>query len=159
MQSETISFEVKKFAYNDLDPEIINLIREAQEASQKSYSPYSKFSVGASLQLDDGRLFQGNNQENASYSCGMCAERVLINYIKAKFPNSNILRIAISAMKSNGITDTPVTPCGSCRQVMLEVANRQSTPIELLLCGKSIVYIIDDVRYLLPLQFDNSIMN
>jgi cytidine deaminase len=131
------------------------LLEHAIAAADTSYAPYSSFNVGAAVQLSNGEIVSGSNQENAAYPSGTCAERCAIFYANANYPDNAVSAIAIVAMDSDGsVTHSPVTPCGACRQVLLETENRYATPIRILLCGAKEVYVIESARSLLPLQFD-----
>lgn len=158
MSKLELSIEVEVLSFEELPEEKQLLIIKAQEAAMQSYSPYSGFSVGAALRLDNGEVIAANNQENAVFPAGLCAERVTLLYAKAKYPNVGIKSMAIAARNSEGFTSRPVTPCGSCRQVMMEMTHRQAMPIELLLYGRDKVYIVPDATSLLPLQFDQDSM-
>ncbi|MBQ8593539.1 MAG: cytidine deaminase [Bacteroidaceae bacterium] len=132
------------------------LISMAKESAQKSYAPYSKFHVGAALFLSNGSYIVGNNQENASYPNGICAERTALYQAGAIYPQQTIKAMAIAACNDKGVfTSSPCPPCGSCRQVMLESEVRQAaTPIRLLLYGTDECYIIEGgASALLPLSF------
>lgn len=129
------------------------LIQLAKDATKNAYAPYSKFNVGACVLLENGEVFSGNNQENAAYPSGLCAERVAIFYANSKYPTIPVTAIAICAMNENGILNTPVPPCGSCRQVLLETELRFDTPIKIILIGKNRLTTIDNVSQLLPLHF------
>ena len=97
-----------------------NLMEEAIKAAKMAYAPYSKFSVGAALLMEDNSIISGNNQENAAYPSGMCAERVAIWKAGSSYPNKKVKKIAITAVSSNKQLDKPVGPCGACRQTLLE---------------------------------------
>ena len=154
MEIFDINIEVTVLSYAELENSQAKLIETAKEACADSYSPYSNFSVGAALEFGNGVILKANNQENAAYPSGMCAERSLLFYAKANNPHEPIKRMAITAKNGGEFAEQPVTPCGACRQVILETANRQDQPIELLLVGAEKVYVIKDVKSLLPLQFD-----
>ena len=130
------------------------LIERAVEATSRSYSRYSHFSVGACLRLADGTLVLGANQENAVYPVGLCAERTAIFAAQVQHPDQPIVAIAIAARNEQGeLVADPVSPCGSCRQVMLEAEQRHAQPMRILLYGQRGVYVMDGVRQLLPLAF------
>ena len=107
----------------DLTSEDIQLIDSAIDAQKSSYSPYSKFKVGAAVHLANGEIIQGSNQENGAYPSGLCAERVALFYAVVKFQNTPINTIAITASFNNQLISEPVPPCGACRQVMIESRN------------------------------------
>ena len=147
--------------YNDkseLSAEDINLINIAREASKKAYAPYSGFNVGAALLLENGKIIEGNNQENVSYPAGLCAERVAIFYAGAKYPDVPAKALAITAFKAQDFIDEPVTPCGSCRQTLFEHESRFNSHIRLILAGKKKIRIVDKVGDLLPLEFDKTFL-
>ena len=138
---------------------IQNLLKKAAEARKKAYAPYSKFLVGAALELENGELIAGNNQENASYPSGLCAERTAVYYAGAEFPNQKILRMAIVAGSTLNPTTTPIPPCGACRQALSEYEAKQNTPMELYFMGTSgqIAY-SNSVENLLPWIFDKTVL-
>lgn len=129
------------------------LIMAARESSEHAYAPYSKFQVGAALLLDNGRLIKGNNQENADFTDGLCAERVALFYANANFPNQSVKAMAVSAKHIYGLIDGPAQPCGSCRQVLVETEVRYKQPIRLILDGAKKIMIIEGVENLLPFAF------
>jgi len=141
---------------SELEQSAQTLIGKAQEAAKRAYAPYSNFQVGACLLLDNGEMIEGNNQENASYPCGSCAERTALHYANSRFPNSIVKAIAISAYNQNGLLDEPITPCGMCRQALLEAEVRSQKNMQVILNGKNRTYILDKATDLLPLSFDNS---
>lgn len=131
------------------------LIDKAFDAQKSSYSPYSKFSVGAALLLENGEIIQGSNQENGAYPSGLCAERVALFYAGAKFPGVPIKTIAITAGFNGQQTIEPIAPCGACRQVMIESRNIGNKPIRIILTGNGKIYEVEDVSLLLPFSFSN----
>jgi cytidine deaminase len=137
----------------ELSTEYQQLISQAREATLKAYAPYSNFNVGASVLLANGEVFSANNQENAAYPSGLCAERVAIFYANSNFPDVPVKAIAVCASNSNGILNTPVPPCGACRQVLLETEMRFESPIEVILVGKQRLHVIKNIAQLLPLNF------
>ena len=139
---------------NDIDRELIN---KAIDIAKKSYSPYSQFPVGAAVLLDNGDIFGGNNQENAAFPSGTCAERTVLNYVNANFPECKIETIAITALKT--LAFIPVTPCGFCRQVLVEMEQKQAKPIKIILHKLGgMTYVFDSALSLLPLAFDEAIL-
>ena len=123
-------------------------------AQQNAYAPYSNFKVGAAILLEDGTIFTGNNQENAAYPSGLCAERVAIYACSAQYPNIKIKVIAICANSEKIDINTVLAPCGSCRQSMYEYESKQNAPIKVLLKGvdNEVVEFLS-VADLLPLVF------
>jgi cytidine deaminase len=154
MKHKTI--EISYAEYNSID-ELSSgdaiLVRNAREASKKSWAPYSNFHVGAAVILKNGVVITGNNQENAAYPSGLCAERVALFSANANYPDSPVMDIAISAFDKNGLTTQPVIPCGACLQVILESETRFTTPIRLILDGSECVIVIEGIKNLLPLSF------
>src|SRR4051812_33129348 len=130
------------------------LLNEAREITAQAYAPYSHFQVGAIARLDNGEIVAGSNQENASFPVGLCAERVLLASAASLFPKVPIDTIAISYHNENGGSDHPISPCGICRQSLLEYESRVKHPIRVILGGLTgKVYIIDKAASLLPLSF------
>jgi len=135
------------------------LLSKAVEARKKANAPYSNFSVGASLLLENGEIIIGNNQENAAYPSGMCAERVAIWNAASQFPNVPIEKIFISGTSSIKKVDQPVSPCGACRQTMVEYEINQSNKIEIYFTGETGKIIkCNSISDLLPLVFDNNLL-
>lgn len=131
-----------------------NLVNHAINTMQQAYAPYSRFKVGASVLLQSGQVIQGNNQENIAYPSGLCAERVALFYAGAQFPLDPIVKICIVAEGELMPAGTFLSPCGSCRQVMLESEARQVQPIEVLLVQRSgQIIVLDSVQNLLPFGF------
>ncbi|MEY4991299.1 MAG: hypothetical protein RI948_165 [Bacteroidota bacterium] len=130
------------------------LLGAANAALLRAYAPYSKFQVGASLLLESGRIIEGNNQENIAYPSGLCAERVALFYAGANFPQDPIVKICIVAKGDLMPNGALLSPCGSCRQVMLESEARQQSPIEVLLVQRSgEILVLETVQNLLPFGF------
>jgi len=142
---------------NELPSDILELMQKAIEARQKAYAPYSKFYVGAAILLYNGEIIIGSNQENASYPSGLCAERTAVYYAGAKYPNAKMLKMAITAASQNQQTDSPIPPCGACRQALVEYEVRQKEPIEIYFMGETgKVVKSESLANLLPLVFDKS---
>lgn len=129
------------------------IFQSAIEACDKAYAPYSNFFVGAATLAED-KVYTGSNQENAAYPSGICAERSLIYWFGANFPNTSINTIAIAARENNSAYDLPVTPCGACRQALLEYEIKQKHPIRLIFRGSDKkIWISPSVSNLLPFAF------
>lgn len=144
---------------NELPEDVYTLMERAVEAREKAYAPYSKFHVGAALILDNGEIITGNNQENASYPSGLCAERTAIYYAGSQYPEAKILRMAISAASKKQTTTKPIPPCGACRQAIAEYEVKQETPIEIYFMGeKGRIAKSSSLANLLPLVFDKSVL-
>jgi cytidine deaminase len=159
MTEKTISTVYTECSIRELPAPIRTLIGAAKDMVKKSYAPYSQFHVGAALELSDGTVITGNNQENASYPCGTCAERSVLNYAKSNFPNLPVTKLAIAAENDGHYTSNPLPPCGLCRQALLEAEQRQEQPITLYLCGEEKIWVIPSAAALLPLQFDGEALN
>jgi cytidine deaminase len=140
-----------------LPEEVKTLMERAVAIRKTAYAPYSKFRVGAALLLDNGEVVLGSNQENAAYPSGLCAERVAVFQAGALYPDAVIVRIAISAAADEKIVNSPIPPCGSCRQAIAEYEIRQERPIEIWFMGEEgKVYKSDSLKNLLPLMFDKN---
>ena len=143
----------------ELPSNVQKLMSKAIEAKQTAYAPYSKFSVGAAFYLENDKIVTGNNQENAAYPSGMCAERVAIWSAATQYPNIKVLQLAISASSSSQILKEPVAPCGACRQSLLEYEVKQKDKIEVYFMGEEGKIIkTHSVIDLLPIAFDKSFL-
>jgi len=129
------------------------LIQQAKMVSANAYAPYSNFLVGAALLLENGEIITGNNQENAAYPSGLCAERTAVFYANAKYPEVAVTTLAVAAQNAGGFLTDPIAPCGSCRQVLLETEHRYGKNLKVLLYGESEIAILETVKDLLPLSF------
>ena len=155
MIKKDIPFTVEIYAsseeLNDSDRE---LLEQARAVTKKAYAPYSNFRVGAAAVLTDGTIVTGTNQENASFPVGICAERVLLSSIVSQFGPTGISAMAISYDNVNGVSESPISPCGICRQSLAEYEDRTRQPIRIILSGmKGEVYIVEKAYQLLPLTF------
>lgn len=131
------------------------LLAKAKEALKAAYAPYSNFQVGAACLLDTGEIILGSNFENASYPLCLCAERVALASVHSQWTKNTVVKMAITAKSPEKIIDKPISPCGACRQVILEVEIKQSSPIKLILQGEQgEVLIFDTIKELLPMSFD-----
>lgn len=148
----TVSLEVLQ--WNELTNEVQLLISKAKEASTNAYAPYSNFLVGAALLLDNGEMMAGSNQENASYPVGNCAERVVMGYSHARYPDAKPLKIAVVAKRRDEKNFATVTPCGLCRQTISEYEQRYAQPIEIfMLSPNGEVLKASSIDELLPFKF------
>lgn len=148
------------FIFQDIDELTTvdkNLMEAAIQAAKNAYAPYSRFSVGAALLMEDNSIITGNNQENAAYPSGMCAERVAIWKAGSSYPNKKVKKIAITAVSSNKKLDKPVGPCGACRQTLLEYEVNQKEAMEIFFMGEiGNVVKANSIASLLPFSFDSS---
>jgi len=156
MQKVTISSSFTVYESVDELPQGVSQLMEQAVATRKTaYAPYSRFRVGAALELDNGQVVIGSNQENAAYPSGLCAERVAIFHAGAAYPNAKVVRLAISAASDEKVVDAPIPPCGSCRQAIAEYELRQDIPIEIYFMGETgKILKSDSLKDLLPLVFD-----
>jgi len=159
MQKKIIETQVTIYKYDELNRIYQNLIEEAKKQVTNAYAPYSEFQVGAAVLLENGEIFAANNQENSAYPSGLCAERVAIFYANARFPDIPVKLLAIAAFTNGKFLEKPITPCGSCRQVLLETELRYEKDIVTILYGTEEVYILENVKQLLPLCFEKSSLN
>lgn len=141
----------------ELTQENTLLINKAIEARANAYAPYSKFKVGAAFLLENGIIVLGNNQENAAYPSGMCAERVGVWRVGSEFPGIKIKKLAITAASENSVVNEPIGPCGACRQTLSEYEINQKEPIEVLFMGEiGKIVKTTSILSLLPFSFDSS---
>ncbi|MDQ2656052.1 MAG: cytidine deaminase [Bacteroidota bacterium] len=138
----------------DLDPESRYLAHKARDAAGHAYAPYSKFQVGAAVLTDEGVIITGSNQENAAYPSGMCAERVALYSALAQHPEAIITKIAVIARRKGGKEMIPVTPCGACRQVMLEIEIKQDRTLAVIMQSQDHKWVESpSAQALLPFSF------
>jgi len=149
---KTVTLEL--YPWDELTEEVQLLINKAKEASDMAYAPYSNFMVGAALLLDNGEILSGNNQENASYPVGICAERVVLGYSHARYPEAKPRQLAVVAKRRNELDYATVSPCGLCRQTISEYEQRYNQPIEIyMLKPNGEVLKAGSIDELLPFKF------
>jgi len=154
MKEIEIKTPVTVLQYDELDALECQLVNDARKATSTSYAPYSNFRVGAAIALDNGEILSASNQENAAYPSGTCAERATCYYAHARYPEAKFVEIAIAARGcDNEFVSDPVSPCGACRQALLEYETLAGHDVPVLLIGKDIVYKLPSVKSLLPLAF------
>lgn len=165
MKEITLTTIIKECAFEELSKEERQLVEKAKEMARSSYAPYSQFHVGAAIELADGTVVCGSNQENAAYPSGTCAERTACYQAGALYPGKGFRRIAIAARtEDNGRNKTgdsdkgnfqrmPISPCGACRQALLEYERLSGGPVEVILYGSEKCYIFPSVASLLPFCF------
>ena len=159
MKKIDINVQVQFCQMEELSADEQRLVQLAIKATDNSYAPYSHFCVGAGIRLEKGMEIMGANQENAAFPSGLCAERTAIFGAQAQYPDQHIEAIAIAAKNADGLMAKPVSPCGSCRQVMLEIEDRYKKPMKVYLYGTEGVYVIQSVKDLLPLCFVDADMH
>lgn len=152
-QDVTISFE--RFSHwSELSQSDQTLVERAHAVCKTAYAPYSKFQVGASLRLSNNEIVTGNNQENIAYPSGLCAERVALFYSGANFPDESVETLCVVAEGDLLPLDKILSPCGACRQVMLETEVRQKKNYRVILVSQNGVTIVfNSAADLLPLAF------
>lgn len=152
--------EIKVKEYDNLEElthEERKLMNIAREATLNAYAPYSNYYVGAAVLLENGEIVTGNNQENVAYPSGLCAERVALFAASATYPNVKIKAIAITSRARDFIVDSPVSPCGACRQVISEYEMLAGEKIKVILMGQQgKIQILEGIENLLPLVFKES---
>jgi len=153
MKNLNITAKIQICSYDELHPEEKNLIDCAKEACSRAYAPYSQFQVGAAALLANGGIVTGNNQENVAFPSGLCAERTVLFYANSQYPEQAVQSLAIAAYTQGDFLAHPISPCGACRQVILETEMRYKNPVRIYLYGKSEIYIIEGIINLLPLAF------
>ena len=156
MKKEEIKFTLLVYdSSDDLNEDDAFLLSEARSVTQFAYAPYSNFQVGAIARMANGEIISGSNQENASYPAGICAERVMLSSAASQYPGIAISTIAISYNNLKGKSDRPVSPCGICRQSLVEFEQRFG-PVRIILSGmEGEVQVIENAAYLLPLVFSS----
>jgi cytidine deaminase len=155
MKQINLTTKITVYSYDECTELEKKLIDAAKEATSNAYAPYSEFYVGAALLLENGQIITGNNQENAAYPSGLCAERTAVFYANAQYPNQKIEALAIAAFNNGDFTLDITSPCGSCRQVLLEVESRYNSDVKILMYNrKDEVYVAESMNSLMPLSFD-----
>ncbi len=154
MKEKDIVIPIVELGYDELSESQRRLVDMAREATKRAYAPYSKFRVGAAIELDNGEIVTGANQENAAFPSGTCAERTAAYYAHASYPDAHFKAIAIAAVgtDNNEIVE-PVAPCGACRQALLEYETLAKQNVEVILVGSRAIYVLPSVRSTLPLAF------
>ena len=130
------------------------LVQKANSVMSNAYAPYSKFNVGAAVLLSNDNIVTGSNQENIAYPSGLCAERVALFYAGANYPKEKVKTLCIVAKGNLVSVETILSPCGACRQVMLETERRQDEPYRVILvCQNDVTIIFNSASDFLPLAF------
>jgi len=154
MKEIELKFKVSIYQSPEELPEYAQkLIHLAREAAKRAYAPYSGYLVGASVLLENGEFITGNNQENAAYPSGLCAERTALFYASSKFPKIAVRALAVSALSGEMLPGEFAKPCGSCRQVIAEYEDLSGSPIEIILDGSSAITVVNGIDTLLPFRF------
>ena len=153
MKDLNIQIAIKIYEYEELNAADRELLDAARQATYRSYAPYSHFSVGAAARLANNIIVTGTNQENAAFPSGLCAERSAIFGAQSNYPEQAITTLAIAARNENGFLKSPISPCGACRQVILEMEDRYQQPVRILLYGENCTYRFHSIKDLLPFSF------
>ena len=178
MKKITLNIDIQLAQIDELPEEDQQLVKMAIEQTEHSYSPYSHFSVGAALRLENGMTVRGCNQENAAFSVTICAERSALFAAGAAFPDQAVTTLAIAANETDvagklteaftsiagsiaiaarnenhELLEEPISPCGTCRQAIIETETRFKRPVRILLYGKKHIYVLDSIKALMPLSF------
>lgn len=149
-----------EFAYEEYDdiselsPEDAAVLARARAVTRHAYAPYSHFHVGAAARLNNGEIVAGSNQENAAYPVTICAERVLLGNAATLYPGIGIDTLAISYDSRQRKSDRPISPCGMCRQALLEYESRTDHPIRVILSGQEgKIFVVKAAHLFLPFAF------
>lgn len=159
MEKATLTIGYTRLGADELAADDRALVEQAKAACATSYVPYSHFRVGAAARLSTGETVCGSNQENAAYPSGTCAERCTIFYANAHRPDAAVETLAIAARRADGrFTPEPITPCGACRQVLIETERRYGRPMRIVLYGERETLVLESASDLLPFRFDADAM-
>lgn len=160
MRNLEITTKIQILEDKELNPDQVRVIEAARKATYQSYVPYSHFHVGAACLLDNGEIISGSNQENAAYPSGICAERTTLFYAHSKYPEASVVMLCIVGRNQQGeFIQGICSPCGACRQVILEAEYRSKAPIQILLPSAEGVYVFDGIGALLPFGFTPTDLN
>lgn len=149
----TIEYETSTYK-NLKDSKLKELIDQTILFTSNAYAPYSHFKVSACLQLSSGEILKGANVENASYPVSICAERTVLSHAVSNYPNDKIEVITIYA---DSDAKTILSPCGLCRQTLIELETRQKQAIIICLIAKNgNIVRFKSAADLLPFKFDHT---
>ncbi len=156
MTEKNILIPIHVYSYDELSDTDRRLVDMAREATTRSYAPYSHFRVGAALLLDNGEIVTGSNQENAAYPSGTCAERTTAYYAHSTYPQARFDTLCVAARGTDGAeVEEPISPCGACRQALVEYEKIGGRPVRMLLAGRHEIYELPSIASSLPLTFDS----
>ena len=153
MKEYQLTTKMRSLQWDELSEEQREVVTIAKEQIKNSYCPYSGFHVGAAAKLANGVIIRGSNQENAAYPSGLCAERTALFAAGAQYPEQPVTKLAIACFTDGHFTGEPGSPCGACRQVMLETEHRYGGKMEVLLYGEDEIFVFESAADLLPLIF------
>lgn len=154
MKELTLQTKITACTLEEMNPTLRKLVDKAKSMTQNAYCPYSHYHVGAAALLADGQIVAGSNQENAAYPSGLCAERTTLFAANANNPQTPVLALAVACYTNGHFTKDAASPCGACRQVMVETEHRYGQPMQVVLYGEDTCYIFEKATDLLPLNFD-----
>lgn len=140
---------------DEMIPEDRELVGAAIEAMSGAYAPYSHFHVGAAVRLSNGQIVKGSNQENAAFPSGLCAERTAMFAASSRYPDKDMLSIAIAGGVLGMLGNSPATPCGACRQVMAQYQAKSGKPMSVIMVADGLIWKFDRVDDILPLIFNS----
>lgn len=156
MTNKEISIRYEEYAsIDELNAEDRELASAAIEGMKGSYAPYSHFNVGAAVRMSNGQIVRGANQENAAFPSGLCAERTAMFAAGAKYPDKDMLSLALAGGIYGRLTEEPATPCGACRQVMAQYQAKSGKSMSVIMIGAKRVWKFEKVDDILPLIFDS----
>ena len=154
MKEFNINVPVVELSYDELSPSELELVQTAREATHRAYAPYSHFRVGAAIRLDNGVIVPGSNQENAAFPSGTCAERSACYWAGARYPEAHFEAIAVATRGTDGEELLePASPCGACRQALVEYERLAGHNVPVYMAGKDKIYKLPSVSSLLPFTF------
>ena len=149
-----ITYEEYK-SIDELNAEDRELAAEAIKAMEGAYAPYSHFHVGAAVRMSNGQIVRGANQENAAFPSGLCAERTAMFAAGARYPDKDMLSLALAGGVMGRLASQPATPCGACRQVMAQYQAKSGKPMSVIMISADKVWKFEKVDDILPLIFNS----
>ena len=156
MTTKEINIAYQEYkSVDELNPEDRELAAEAIKAMEGAYAPYSHFHVGAAVRMSNGQIVRGANQENAAFPSGLCAERTAMFAASARYPDKDMLSIAIAGGVMGRLGHEPATPCGACRQVMAQYQAKSGKPMSVIMISADKVWKFEKVDDILPLIFNS----
>ena len=156
MEQKEIHITYSQFgSVEEMNAEDRELVSESIEAMSGAYAPYSHFHVGAAVRLSNGQIVRGANQENAAFPSGLCAERTAMFAASSKYPDKDMLSIAIAGGVHGRLGSTPASPCGDCRQVMAQYQTKSGKPMSIIMVADGKILKFEKVDDLLPMIFNS----
>ena len=156
MEQKEIHITYSQFgSVEEMNAEDRELVSESIEAMSGAYAPYSHYHVGAAVRLSNGQIVRGANQENAAFPSGLCAERTAMFAASSKYPDKDMLSIAIAGGVHGRLGSTPASPCGACRQVMAQYQTKSGKPMSIIMVADGKILKFEKVDDLLPMIFNS----